>query len=287
MPIYLIAAKAQFEYEALKTDKLFTWSFPSTNKLTTGTLWLIINQSKREMFLAQVESIKDSIVKSVILEELKLSKDFLLPPQLGVSIINLAQQNKTKIIETRNILKRELVKVKSSKLKKWLEQVEEEEVEDCIAYRRNNTWGFLFYKKAKTGAYTFNFVPVDNSSLNPTDEGYKDFVYFIASHGYPKAIKIGRSDNPTKRLRGLHGANPADISLLVVLPDGRTEKLFHHMFAKYKMHGKLEWFWDNDVLRKFIKEKEDNHKMIVKNYLADPNPPSTRKSKLKAENSLK
>jgi hypothetical protein len=127
----------------------------------------------------------------------------------------------------------------------------------------------LFYTYKKDGTYSFKFEAVDNTNLKQTDEGYKDFVYFIFSHGYPKAIKIGRSDNPSKRLRGLDGSNPATISLLLVLPDGRKEKMYHQMFEKFKMYGKLEWFWDEPEIRKFIKDEELRYQKIKKLYTSN------------------
>lgn len=283
MPTFVVTNGDQMQsnYEKLKTDQEFIWSVPNSaaNKLTPGVEWLVINLKKKEIFLALVTSyvtsnvggstnktsigaieiegdyINRTFVRSSITEQLTLSDKFLIP-HLGAGkgsvLFNLGQQGKTRVIAVRNAIKEEVKE--DSKIFKYLEE-EAEDLDDCIAYKRGNQWGFLFYTLRKDGPPTFRFEAVNNKSLNQTDEGYKDFVYFIFSHGYPKAIKVGRSDNPSKRLKGLDGANPASISLLLVLPDGRKEKMYHQKFNNYLIYGKFEWFWDDPEIRKFIKDE--------------------------------
>lgn len=281
----------QSNYEKLKTNNSFIWSVPNSaaSKLIPNTEWLIINPKKKEMFLAKIlryltaepgsnsnttkvdaiEILGDfsgrTFIQSEIIEELKLSENFLIPHLSvgrGSTVFNLGQQGKTRIIAVRNALKKECEN--NTKIYEYLhEDIEEED--DCIAYKEGNKWGFLFYK-IKKDKNEFKFEPVDNTDLRQTDEGYKDFVYFIFSQGHPQSIKIGRSDNPSKRFRSLDGSNPATIRLLLVLPDGRKEKMYHQMFENYKIYGKLEWFWDDPEIRKFIKEEEMKYQKIKKLY---------------------
>lgn len=77
----------------------------------------------------------------------------------------------------------------------------------------------------------------------------EDDLYFILSGEY---IKIGRSNNVSKRLKQLSTGNPNNLTLLLKIENkGCLEKYIHKAFKKYK-HNK-EWYNDNARIRKFIK----------------------------------
>jgi len=275
----------QSNYSKLKTDKTFIWPILATaaDKLTPDNELLIINIKKREVFLAKVKDICSNIaqIENInlkgnfsnnkficcdIIELQSLSEEFLIPyigAGRGSVIFDLNQKEKTRIIAIRNALKLECTP--GTKIHEYL-RIKEEEIDDCIAYKQGSKWGFLFYTYKPDGTYKFKFEPINNNNLNQTDEGYKDFVYFIFSQGYPRAIKIGRSDNPSKRFKGLDGSNPATLSMLLVLPDGRKEKMYHEKFEQFKIYGKLEWFWDDPEIRKFIKAEQIVYEKIKKHY---------------------
>lgn len=72
------------------------------------------------------------------------------------------------------------------------------------------------------------------------------YLYIIETIGYyPKAIKIGIATNPYNRLDNLQGACPIELRLVASYACDeklaiRLERGFHHMLAKYHIHG--EWF---------------------------------------------
>jgi len=71
-------------------------------------------------------------------------------------------------------------------------------------------------------------------------------IYFIQI-GTSGPIKIGRSDNVYRRLKGLQGANPQELRLLGVIPE---ELELHCEFADIRMRG--EWFECDDRLLQLI-----------------------------------
>lgn len=76
-------------------------------------------------------------------------------------------------------------------------------------------------------------------------------VYFIEAHGRG-LIKIGKADNPVKRLEQLRESTGWDLRLLGTIHGGfETERVLHQMFAEHRKTG--EWFDDCGALRDFIR----------------------------------
>jgi hypothetical protein len=68
----------------------------------------------------------------------------------------------------------------------------------------------------------------------------KDHLYFIQSD-VTGAIKIGRSNDPDRRIKDLQTGNPYKIKLIQVLENkGHLEKALHKELKKFKIQ--LEWF---------------------------------------------
>jgi len=65
-----------------------------------------------------------------------------------------------------------------------------------------------------------------------------------STSGQLVTVKIGRADNPKKRLGELQTGNHDELTLLAVLPNhGQTaETALHRKFARYKSGGGREWF---------------------------------------------
>lgn len=133
---------------------------------------------------------------------------------------------------------------------------EEAHDEGCIPYKINDKWGFLFYKLTDEGNYEFTFEMVNNvrgkKRLVQTDEGYKDFTYFIKSQALPKAYKIGRAENPDDRLKTIQAHNARDTVADLILADGRLESYFHNRFDHLRISDTREWFEIGDDLIEYI-----------------------------------
>lgn len=78
-------------------------------------------------------------------------------------------------------------------------------------------------------------------------------VYFVkANHSH--LVKIGVSENPASRFKGLQAASPEPLTLLGVTEGGgrELEKSLHERFADDRSHG--EWFRKSIRLARTIEE---------------------------------
>lgn len=145
---------------------------------------------------------------------------------------------------------------------------ETEQDEGCVAYKLKNKWGFLYYKQTKSGEYEFTFDAVNNwkddrTRLVQANEGYKDFTYFVKSQALPKAYKIGRADNPDKRFKTIQAHNARDVSIELLLADGRLETYFHQKFDHLRISDSREWFeLGNDLIDYVTKESKRVQRII-------------------------
>jgi len=75
-------------------------------------------------------------------------------------------------------------------------------------------------------------------------------VYFIQSiDGGP--VKIGSSNNPTKRLEELKIGSPVPLRIIgEIAGDEKREKQLHEKFKDCRLHG--EWFSLNEVFKAFL-----------------------------------
>lgn len=260
----------QENYKQLKTKKQFRWYCDENIKI--GSKVIVRNDFTKDLFLCEVEQLEENIIfddipyktcfTSKILEtvnigNVKLSLGLMVKIDRCYFDLENAHHN-----SRRDLLLSKLSPV--SQIYKYLEYADSSE--GCIAVKNKGHWGFLYYTHNNNDTYTFRFEYFNNihddKKLTQTDDGYRDFTYFFRSESLPKAYKIGRSDNPDKRLKQLHRANPRGIICLAILPDGRLEKIYHNQFAKWKIHGQEEWFEMADELTNFIKTISSKTKFI-------------------------
>lgn len=82
-------------------------------------------------------------------------------------------------------------------------------------------------------------------------------VYFIQENGNG-LIKIGKSDDVSKRIKALQSSTPSKLNLLrVVNGSFDREKYLHHKFSRF--HERGEWFRPDPELLKMIGEIEDDY----------------------------
>ncbi len=80
------------------------------------------------------------------------------------------------------------------------------------------------------------------------------WVYFIqAVDGGP--VKIGYSSNPRARLSSMQTGRADQLRILALLPGGaETEVAMHHVFRKYRVRPRGEWFHPAPTILAFIAE---------------------------------
>ena len=77
------------------------------------------------------------------------------------------------------------------------------------------------------------------------------FVYFVSDG---EAIKIGKANDPKRRLGGIQTGTARPLSLLGVVPGGRRmERRIHREFQAHRLRG--EWFADCAEIRSYISAK--------------------------------
>lgn len=75
------------------------------------------------------------------------------------------------------------------------------------------------------------------------------YVYFIKSDN--GLIKIGRTENISKRLSSLRTASPVGLSLIAYqIGPARLEQRLHKQFKQLHSHG--EWYTDDAQIRQYI-----------------------------------
>lgn len=76
-------------------------------------------------------------------------------------------------------------------------------------------------------------------------------VYFIRAGNF---IKIGKADNPQKRLQQLQTGSPLKMELVSVIPGGeKEEKKMHAKYAHLRANG--EWFHYSPEMKEVTKRK--------------------------------
>jgi len=80
-------------------------------------------------------------------------------------------------------------------------------------------------------------------------------VYFAQCNGPGGPIKIGRSQDAEKRMRGLRVDCPYPIALVALAPRNMSEKEIIEAFMDSWLHG--EWFVESPELRSFIRACTD------------------------------
>lgn len=73
-------------------------------------------------------------------------------------------------------------------------------------------------------------------------------IYFLSDGEY---VKIGFSDNVTKRISQIQTANPKDLSVeLIIDGDYAFEQKIHNDLKEFSVKG--EWFYYSDSVKKYI-----------------------------------
>lgn len=91
-------------------------------------------------------------------------------------------------------------------------------------------------------------------ALQVADESVQSWTYFIQA-GADGPIKIGKADNPEKRVAELQTGSP-DVLRLIGKLKGDCEKDLHARF--HKLHLRGEWFSPDVRLLAFILEHAEN-----------------------------
>ena len=107
------------------------------------------------------------------------------------------------------------------------------------------------------------WVDFDESQLDEFVKQGFSFVYFMQDGSH---IKIGKSNNPFRRLKGVQTGNPRRVDLLRILPTAHPKKeeaFWKKAFEENRVRG--EWFELSESMWEFLVTGYLPHS-IWKNY---------------------
>lgn len=95
-------------------------------------------------------------------------------------------------------------------------------------------------------------LSVFDHGLGPDPIG-SSLVYFIGCGDGNPFVKIGQTRDLHKRVAALRGANPLEITVLLVMRGSTTEeRLLHAAFSEYRERG--EWFRNEGELAELLEK---------------------------------
>ncbi len=96
---------------------------------------------------------------------------------------------------------------------------------------------------AKCNGLSKKQMRANREKLNP---GY---VYFLRM-GEDGPIKIGKAQDPSRRLFGLQTGNPIELKMILLVRNSELEPAFHEKFWDHRIRG--EWFYPDVELENFM-----------------------------------
>lgn len=116
----------------------------------------------------------------------------------------------------------------------------------CVLY----TWGIRrYYRWRESCLKEHSYLSVDH------------YVYFVRQrHGRQNLVKIGRSNDPIRRIRALRTSVPGGLHVMGILPtmdDVTSERLIHQAFKHLRVSPRQEWFRLTVPLQLYIDSVSD------------------------------
>lgn len=91
-------------------------------------------------------------------------------------------------------------------------------------------------------------------------KNHQDYIYCWRDEEDSRYYKIGRSNDPFKRMKTFQTAQPKPIrvvSVIAVKDDDYAESYLHRAFAKFRVRNNGEWFHANWWMRMYFKFVRD------------------------------
>lgn len=90
---------------------------------------------------------------------------------------------------------------------------------------------------------------------------HSNFIYVWKDKEDDRYYKIGRTNNPYRRLKTFQTAQPKPIEVVAVLAvknDEKAEKIIHEKFANIRVRDNGEWFYAKNDLKRYVSSIRDN-----------------------------
>lgn len=95
---------------------------------------------------------------------------------------------------------------------------------------------------------------------NPSKR-HSNFIYVWKDKEDNRYYKIGRTNNPYKRLKTFQTAQPKPIEVVAVAAvknDEKAESFIHKKFANIRVRDNGEWFYAKNDLKRYVSSIRDN-----------------------------
>lgn len=128
----------------------------------------------------------------------------------------------------------------------------------------NNIWlmilpifvfGFFCYMRNRGAGNRSEIGYVSNPGKK-----HGNFIYVWKDKEDARYYKIGRTNNPYRRLKTFQTAQPKPIEVVAVLAvknDEKAEKIIHEKFANIRVRGNGEWFYATRGLKRYVSKIKD------------------------------
>lgn len=129
----------------------------------------------------------------------------------------------------------------------------------------NNIWlmilpifvfGFFYYIRSRGTGNRSEIGYVSNPGKK-----HGNFIYVWKDKEDDRYYKIGRTNNPYRRLKTFQTAQPKPIEVVGVLAvknDEKAEKIIHEKFANIRVRDNGEWFYAKNDLKRYVSSIRDN-----------------------------
>lgn len=115
----------------------------------------------------------------------------------------------------------------------------------------------LMYRNWRSG----DFLKSEIGYVSNPSKRHSNFIYVWKDKEDDRYYKIGRTNNPYRRLKTFQTAQPKPIEVVAVLAvknDEKAEKIIHEKFANIRVRGNGEWFYAKNGLKKYVSSIRDN-----------------------------
>lgn len=116
-------------------------------------------------------------------------------------------------------------------------------------------WAVMYYSWKSSVLPKLEIGHVSNPSKR-----HSNFIYVWKDKEDERYYKIGRTNNPYKRLKTFQTAQPKPIEVVAVVAvknDEKAEKFIHEKFANIRVRGNGEWFYATRGLKRYVSKIKD------------------------------
>lgn len=117
--------------------------------------------------------------------------------------------------------------------------------------------GVVLYRIWRSG----DFLKSEIGYVSNPGKRHSNFIYVWKDKEDDRYYKIGRTNNPHRRLKTFQTAQPKPIEVVAVVAvknDEKAENIIHEKFANIRVRDNGEWFYAKNDLKRYVSSIRDN-----------------------------